>query len=636
MHHMTSDPNAPRVSHPGFERLLELFPRESPDFNGTQFGQPSSMAYFGKILDNAEVRKRAEDVRLSPPERMCEIAMAMAEKIEAATADRDKYFQTDDKTRNEVFMGAKWHSGWVFLMGGDDPAELAQKFKEREFQVFAQNGANLKGVIDLGPRETAAAYFLQIMVRYAMIWGELAPGDDHEMGHFLEKDMPGVVVAHGNLTPTEELLLLGLMKMGAPAVVPPNYPWDLGRYVRAEGTQQIIEAAVRFPNLRIKDIGGRIVKLPAFCNPANAKSPFEAVKVIGGPGSFFVLRPGNVEDGIVLPMNKDLTNCGSLGIIVEIGDPRMDISTSEYMEKTVMAVINTMPGLRAEQSPQGEFLIRCGKDAQPDTSLIAEALQKGTVYEFPYIEKVHVTILTDEEAKREKAAVDAFKAERKITISNESDDTVSNFSYCIECQPFAKDHVCIVTPDRPPMCGRDRFQTRSAVLFGASWHPWKRRDLDGQEVRGPIEVGTPLDASKGEYREVNQAMKSLSPGQITRVQIHGLREFPHTSCGCFGFLVFWIESLNGFGIMERNYKSEAPEGFTWDILANAAGGKQTPGVVGASRNYLRSKRFMQGEGGFAALRWASPKAFDAVKEFLPSNNTVQIGKVISVPPVLSP
>ena len=626
MHHMATDPNAPRVSHPGFEKLLDLLPKESPDFKGTLYGQPASIAYFGTVLPNNELRRRAEEVRLSPPQKMCDVALAMSEKIEAAAEDRDKYFQTDDKTRNEVFMGAKWSSGWVFLMGGENPAELAQKFRERQFQVFAQNGANLNRVIDLGPRETAAAYFLQIMVRYAMIWGELPPGDDHEMSHFLEKDMPGVVVAHGKLTPAEELLCLGLMKMGAPAVVPPDYPWDLGRQVRAEGVEQILEAATKFPNLRVKDIGGKIIKLPEFCNPANAKAPFEAGRSIGGASSFFVLKPGSVDEGATIPPEHDLTNCGNLGIIIEIGDRRMDVSTSEYMENTVVKAIDYIAGLRAQQTAQGEFFIRAAKDVKPDASMIAEAVQKFTLFEYPYIEKVHVTVLTGEQAEKEKPAIDAFKSERKVTIANESDDTVGSFSYCIECQPFAKDHVCIVTPDRPPMCGRDRFQTKSAVLFGASWHPWKRRDLEGQEIRGAIQVGEPIDAKKGEYKEVNEAVRDLSPGRVTRVQIHGLREFPHTSCGCFGFLVFWLESLNGFGIMERNYKGEAPEGFNWDILANAAGGKQRPGIVGASRNYLRSKRFMQGEGGLAALRWASPKAYAAVKDLLPPNVAVTVGE----------
>jgi len=626
MHHMSDTASGKGQPHPGFEKLLRVLPEQSQDFRGTEYGQPAAIAYLGNKADAESIRKQAEELRTSPPERMCEVAMLMAETIEAAAPDRGKYFQTDDKTRDHVFNGSKWRSGWIFLMGGGDHSQLAQKFREREFLVFAQNGVNLTKVVDLGPRETAAVYFLQIMVRYAMIWGQIKPGDDHEMGHFLEQDMPGVVVAHGKLTPVEELLLLALMKMGAPAVVPNEYPWDFGRYVRAEGLDKIIEAATKFPNLRIKDIQGKLIKLPDFCNPANTRVPFEAATSIGRTGSFFLLRPGRAEDGIALPERRDLTESETFGIIIEIGDTRLDIATSEYLEKSALRGISAIAGMRAERSEDGDFRILLARGAKADASAIAEALRTWVPYEFPYIEKVHVTILTGEDASSARAAAEKFQAERREIIQNESDDTVEYFTYCLECQPFAKDHVCIITPDRPPMCGRDRFQVKAAALFGASWHPWKRRALEGQQMRGAVRVGTALHARYGEYTSVNEAVNKLSPAHIARVQLYGLREYPHTSCGCFQFLAFWSNSLDGIGVMERDYKGEAPDGITWDKLANAAGGKQVPGIAGVSRNYLRSRRFMQGEGGLAALRWVSPKAYMALKDLLPDAGNVQVGK----------
>ena len=523
-------------------------------------------------------------------------------------------------------MGAKWRAGWVFIMGNGDHSELARKFIELNFLVFTQNGADLKNVIDLGPRETAAVYFLQVMVRYAMIWGRIKAGDDHEMGHFLEKDLPGVIVAEGKLTPVEELLLLGLMKMGASAVVPADYPWDLGRYVRAEGVERIIEAATKFPNLRIKDILGKVIELPAFCDPANLRAEFTPENTLGGPDSFFILRPGNVEEGISIPKSKELLQKGPFGIIVEIGDPKLDISTSAYIEKEAIKGIGTMAGLKAEQSAENGFVVYLAKGVAPDPTRIAESIQKWLNYQFPYLEKIHVGIVVGESARKMKAVAEGFRQERKRAIAQESDDNVKYFTYCIECQPFSKDHVCIVTPDRPPMCGRDRFQVKSAALFGASWHPWKRQELEDQELRGMVAVSQPLDISTGEYREVNQAVEKLSPSHIKRVQLHAVREFPHTSCGCFQFLVFWLKSLDGLGIMERDYLGEAPEGLTWNKLANAAGGKQTPGVVGVSHNYLRSRRFMQGEGGLEAVRWASPRAFEAIKDRLTHLEKVQVGQ----------
>ncbi|MDP6127403.1 MAG: hypothetical protein QF432_04535 [Dehalococcoidales bacterium] len=611
--------------HSGFRELVSNLPSASRDFEGTDLGQPAALAYLGEKANLSDLVKEAKELANAAPERVCEPAMIMAEIIEASSPDWDKYFITDERTRGRVFMGSKWRSGWIFIMGGGDHAELAQKFGERDFLVFAQNGEDLDKVVDLGPRETAGVYFLQLMVRYAMTWADIRPGDDHEMGYFLEKDMPGVVVADGDLTPVEELLLLGLMKMGAPAVVPGNYPWELGRQIRAEGADNIIDAAIKFPNLRVKDIQGKATSLPDFCDKANISAKFKAKSSIGGKDSFFVLMPGNVKQGMDLPQNNDLSDCDEIGITVEIGDKRLDISTSEHIEKEALKGISSIKGYRAEISEDGGFLIKCAGKVKPDASMIAEAVSKWVQFEFPYIENVRVSIITGEEVRKTKKMAETFKAERGSVIENESDDTVQYFHYCLECQPFSKDHVCIITPDRPPMCGRDRLLSKAAALFGASWHPWKRRDLEDQNIRGIIEVKAAKDTTNGEYREVNQVLGRLSPGNIKRVQLHGLREFPHTSCGCFQYLTFWIESLNGFGIIERNYAGEAPEGLTWNILANAAGGKQTPGIIGTSKNYLLSKRYMQGEGGFESLRWASPKAMGIVKDRLPDNNNVLIG-----------
>jgi acetyl-CoA decarbonylase/synthase complex subunit beta len=621
-----STPNkAPGQANPGLAGLIAKLPKIALDFKGSEFAQPAAQAYLGTRADAESIARQAEQLLRAPVEQTCELALIMAEIIESAMPDRDKYFQPDAKVRSHVFMGAKWRAGWVFLIGGADHSELARKFNDLSFLVFAQNGSTLKNVIDLGPRETAAAYFLQVMARYAMIWGGIKPGDDHEMGHFLEKDLPGVVVAQGKLTPIEEILLLGLMKMGAPAVVPPEYPWDLGRQVKAAGIDQIVEAARKFPNLRLKDIQGRIIELPVFCDPANLRAEFTAEGRIGGKGSFFVLKPGEVEEGISVPKDLDFSGNVPIGILVEIGDRRLDIATSEYLEKDGLRGIGTIAGVRAEQLPDSGFVIHLARGTSFDPQRVALAVQSWLKYEFPYLEKIRVTLVNGEEAGRMKGEVDKYRAERERMIEHESDDTVKYFNYCLECQPFSKDHVCIITPDRPPMCGRDRFQIKSAALFGASWHPWKRQELSEKELRGSIAVGQPLNAAAGEYAEVNQALEKLSPSHLKRVQLHAIRECPHTSCGCFQFLVFRLESLGGIGIMERDYPGEAPEGLTWNKLANAAGGKQTPGVAGVSRNYLKSKRFMQGEGGLGAVRWVSPRAFEALKDRIPHPENVQVG-----------
>ncbi len=95
----------------------------------------------------------------------------------------------------------------------------------------------------------------------------------------------------------------------------------------------------------------------------------------------------------------------------------------------------------------------------------------------------------------------------------------------------------------------------------------------------------------------------MTHGKLQRVYLHSLREFPHTSCGCFQALAFWIESVQGIGIISRNSTAVTPDGQTWEKLANRAGGKQSPGITGVSLEYIRSKSFLRGDGGLSNVVW---------------------------------
>jgi len=60
--------------------------------------------------------------------------------------------------------------------------------------------------------------------------------------------------------------------------------------------------------------------------------------------------------------------------------------------------------------------------------------------------------------------------------------------------------------------------------------------------------------------------------------------------------------------MHRGFTGRAPNGVTWDTLANRAGGKQWPGVTGIGPAYLTSPAFLRGDGGLAAVVWMTSKA----------------------------
>jgi acetyl-CoA decarbonylase/synthase complex subunit beta len=116
-----------------------------------------------------------------------------------------------------------------------------------------------------------------------------------------------------------------------------------------------------------------------------------------------------------------------------------------------------------------------------------------------------------------------------------------------------------------------------------------------------------IDESKGEYEGCNKAYSEMTGGKLNRVFLDSLRDFPQTSCGCFQNLAFWIEEVGGIGIMSRHSEAVAPDGRTWEMLANLAGGKQSPGIFGVSTDYIKSDDFLRGDGGIAKVVWVDSK-----------------------------
>jgi acetyl-CoA decarbonylase/synthase complex subunit beta len=130
----------------------------------------------------------------------------------------------------------------------------------------------------------------------------------------------------------------------------------------------------------------------------------------------------------------------------------------------------------------------------------------------------------------------------------------------------------------------------------------------------------PIDETTGEWSGINDAMWRLTGGRTRRVQLHALGDAPHTGCGCFRLIMFTTDQpRSGVAIMDRSYKDTAPDGRTWADLHYALGGKQAPGIAGASAGYLRSDKFLKAHGGWDSVVWVSPGIAEMMTDDLPQD-----------------
>jgi acetyl-CoA decarbonylase/synthase complex subunit beta len=165
----------------------------------------------------------------------------------------------------------------------------------------------------------------------------------------------------------------------------------------------------------------------------------------------------------------------------------------------------------------------------------------------------------------------------------------------------------VITPQRYSNCG------------AISW--FDGRASARVDPKGPvfeIKKGDLVDPEKGEFSGVNQAVKDKSLGEIERVWLYTAFGYPHTSCGCFEGVAFYIPEVDGLGIVHRDFKGQTVNGLPFSTLADStAGGRQVDGFHGVSIEYLRSKKFLSADGGWDRIVWMPSAVKERVKDFIP-------------------
>ncbi|MDI3539486.1 MAG: acetyl-CoA decarbonylase/synthase, complex subunit beta, partial [Methanolobus sp.] len=241
---------------------------------------------------------------------------------------------------------------------------------------------------------------------------------------------------------------------------------------------------------------------------------------------------------------------------------------------------------------------------------IAKAVMMLFKNELPFIEKVEATYITDMEEveKQVDNARDVYKARDERTRGLHDED-VDTFYGCTLCASFAPTNVCVVTPDRISLCGAiNWFDGRAAAK------------VDPEGPQFAIPKGELLDAESGEYSGVNEFAKKLSSGEYDRIKLHSFLEYPHTSCGCFEVVGFYIPEVDAIGWVDRDFAGTAPNGLQFSTMAGqTGGGKQVVGFLGIGVNYFRSPKFIQADGGWNRVVWMPKMLKEKVFQDIPED-----------------
>jgi acetyl-CoA decarbonylase/synthase complex subunit beta len=322
-----------------------------------------------------------------------------------------------------------------------------------------------------------------------------------------------------------------------------------------------------------------------------------------------------VEDGKITVMGPDLKEIEKksypFGIYIEVAGEDVEEELEGVIERRIHEYCNFVEGLM-HLNQRYDIWLRLSKRSF-DKGLnsfthVGKVLQRLFKSELPFIEKIQITFMTDPEEVKEKfkEAMETYES-RDAKARGLKDEDVNAFYGCTLCQSFAPTHVCVITPQRYSNCGAiSWFDGRAAA----------RVDPKGPVYR--IEKGECIDPVNGEYIGVNETVKMKSVGEISQVWLYTAFGYPHTSCGCFEGVAFYIPEVDGIGIVHRGFQETTPNGLPFSTLADStAGGRQVDGFHGISIEYLRSPKLLQADGGWNRIVWLPASVKERVKDYIP-------------------
>ena len=343
---------------------------------------------------------------------------------------------------------------------------------------------------------------------------------------------------------------------------------------------------------------------------------------LGGPREqykFELVQAAKMEDlkdGSINIVGKDLPDLGvgqnvPFGILIEVAGKEIEKDLEGVIERRIHEYVNFIEGFM-HLNQRYDIQLRLSKKSYEagfkSLNMLGTVLLRLYKSEMPFIEKAQITFYTDQEQVKDwyEKAMKIYDV-RDARARGMKDDDVDVFYGCSLCQSFAPTHLCVITPQRYANCG------------AISW--FDGRATAKVDPKGPvfeIPKGGKIDDVRGEYEGVNKVIKDKSLGEIERVYLYTAFGYPHTSCGCFEGVAFYIPEVDGFGVVHRNYKGETVNGLSFVTISDlTAGGRQVDGFHGLSIEYMRSPRFLQADGGWNRVVWMPAEIRDRIKEYMP-------------------
>jgi len=526
----------------------------------------------------------------------------------------------DVETAVEIARKLQERMLYVFMCSHDHGTSFAQQLDEAGVQMGWETR-----LVPFGPEITAAIYSLGFASRVAMSFGGVQPGDFRRNLLYNKARVFAFVMPLGTVTDEWYATAAGAINFGFPTIadsdIPEILPTGICTYEHVVSNvphSEIVEKAIEVRGLKIKvsEVPVPVSFSPAFEGERIRKEEMH-VEFGGNRTPAFewltTLPMDQVEDGKVevIGPEADSVEAGGqlpLGIVIEVAGRKMQPDFEPVLERHTHTFLNHAQGLW-HMGQRDINWVRISKDsfkAGLRIEHIGKILHAMLHEDFSAIvDKVQVKIHTEHDKvlqMREKAC--QVYAERDARLADLTDEAVDVFYSCTLCQSFAPDHVCVITPQHPGLCGAYNWLDGRAAY-----------EINPAGPNQPIPKGRLLDETLGQWEKINQFVAENSHGTIEKMSAYSMIVDPMTSCGCFECISAVLPSTNGIMIVPREHSEMTPCGMKFSTAAGTVGGgRQTPGFFGHSRQYILSPKFISADGGFARIVWMATLLKEALKD----------------------
>ncbi|NOZ21202.1 MAG: CO dehydrogenase/CO-methylating acetyl-CoA synthase complex subunit beta [Planctomycetes bacterium] len=511
---------------------------------------------------------------------------------------------------------------YVFMSADTNGKSMSEQLAEEGVQMGWETR-----LVPFGKSIEATIYAAGFATRAALSFGGVQPGDFARNLRYNKLRIFAFVLALGEVDDEKYANAAGAINYGFPTVantdIPEILPTGVCTYEHVVSnipTEDMVEKAIEVRGLKIKisevDVpvpfgpafeGERIRKDDMFTEMGGTKTPaFEFVTT----KSTHEIQDGNVE--VIGPEITDINEGDRLplGIIVEVAGRKMQTDFEPILERQVHRFLNEAQGIfhMGQRDITWVRISKDGKAAGLTFRHLGVILHAKLHDEYGAIfDKVQVKVYTNEEdVLRLREEARTIFHERDARLAGMTDESVELFYSCTLCQSFAPNHVCVITPERPGLCGAYNWLDGRAAY-----------EITPTGPNQPLEKGRVLDPKLGQWEKINDFVKANSHGTLEGFSAYSMMIDPMTSCGCFECISIMLAAANGIMTVDRDHPDMTPCGMKFSTLAGTVGGGlQTPGFIGHSKQYIGSKKFISADGGMARICWMPKRLKEELKDMI--------------------